>query len=146
MAPRCRIGPASRSRRGFTLIEVLIALLVFAFGLLGCAVLQLGTLQATHSSYQRTVASIFAIDIGERLWVNLANGQIQTDWLADWQDQRSCGTDDGHVCLPDLQVAVGRDGDRHRITVSWAETRFDDATDSRTEFDYVLTLPPETLP
>jgi type IV pilus assembly protein PilV len=137
---------AHRGALGFTLLEVLIALLVLCFGALGCAALQLNALQATHSAYQRSLASLIAADAGERLWFGLAEGQIDTGWLEDWRQQRSCGTSDGHVCLPEMDVVIDGTAERRVITISWAETRFDDATDGRSQLDYVVELLPERAP
>lgn len=132
--------------RGFTMIEVLVALLVLCVGALGCAALQLNALQATHSAYQRSLASLIAADAGERLWLGLAEGQIDTGWIEDWRQQRSCETSDGHVCLPELEVVIDGATERRVITVSWAETRFADAAGGRAELGYVVELLPERTP
>jgi type IV pilus assembly protein PilV len=128
------------------MIEVLVALLVLCVGALGCAALQLNALQATHSAYQRSLASLIAADVGERLWLGLAEGRIDTGWLEDWRLQRSCGTSDGHVCLPELDVLIEGAAERRVITVSWAETRFADATEGRSQLEYVVELLPERAP
>lgn len=58
---------------GFTLLEVLVAIVVFAFGLLGIASLQL-SMQTTHvEGYQRSQAVLLMRDISERLNANLTN-------------------------------------------------------------------------
>ncbi len=131
---------------GFTLLEVLVALLVLSVGTLGCVALQLNALQATHSAYQRSLASLIAADAGERLWQGLADGRIDTAWLADWRQRRNCETGEGHVCLPELEVTVEGSGGSRLITVSWAEARFDDAADGRSQLEYVIELLPERLP
>jgi type IV pilus assembly protein PilV len=48
---------------GFTLIEVLIAILVLAFGLLGFALLQTMNVRFTKSAQQRTVATNLAYEL-----------------------------------------------------------------------------------
>ena len=57
---------------GFNLIEVLVALLVLAVGLLGLAALQNFSLNATHQSYQRTQATIVIQEIIDRMRANPA--------------------------------------------------------------------------
>jgi type IV pilus assembly protein PilV len=131
---------------GFTLLEVLVALLVLSVGTLGCVALQLNALQATHSAYQRSLASLIAADVGERLWQGLGDGQIDTAWLSDWRQRRSCETGEGHVCLPELDVAIEGSAGSRVITVSWAETRFEDAVGGRSQLEYVIELLPERLP
>lgn len=54
---------ARSSRSGFTLIEVLIAMLVLAFGLLGFALLQTMNIRFTKSAQQRTVATNLAYEV-----------------------------------------------------------------------------------
>jgi prepilin-type N-terminal cleavage/methylation domain-containing protein len=54
-----RIETAGRER-GFTLIEVLIALLVLTIGLVGMAALHMTSLKNAHSSYYRSIASSVA--------------------------------------------------------------------------------------
>lgn len=56
--------------RGFTLIEVLVAVLVLAIGLLGMASLTLNSMKSNQSAYQRTQASLLAYDMVERLRLN----------------------------------------------------------------------------
>jgi type IV pilus assembly protein PilV len=131
---------------GFTLLEVLVALLVLSVGTLGCVALQLNALQATHSAYQRSLASLIAADVGERLWQGLGDGQIDTAWLSDWRQRRSCETGEGHVCLPELDVTIEGSAGSRVVTVSWAETRFEDAAGGRSQLEYVIELLPERLP
>ncbi len=56
--------------RGFTLLEVLIATLVLAVGLLGIAGLQVTGQRSNASSLMRTQATLFATDIAERMRAN----------------------------------------------------------------------------
>lgn len=56
--------------RGFTLIEVLIALLVLSIGLLGLASMQLSSIQYSNNAKQRTQATFLAYDILDRMRAN----------------------------------------------------------------------------
>lgn len=56
--------------RGFSLIEVLVALFVLAIGLLGLAALQTTGLKFGHQSYERTQAVLQAYDIIDRMRAN----------------------------------------------------------------------------
>ena len=62
---------ASRSRnRGFTLLEVLIALVVLSVGLLGIAAMMNFSLKANDSAYLRTQAEAFAYNIVDKMRAN----------------------------------------------------------------------------
>jgi len=61
---------APRTARGFTLIEVLVALVIFAIGLLGLAGLQSQSLKFNYSAFLRTQASFLAYDILDRMRAN----------------------------------------------------------------------------
>lgn len=58
--------PATRST-GFSLIEVMIALLVFSLGLLGMAGLLVMSVKTNHSAYLRTQASFIAQSMADRM-------------------------------------------------------------------------------
>lgn len=128
---------------GFSLLETLIALVVLSVGALGCVALQLHALQATHSAYQRSLASLIAADAGERLWLGMATGQVDVDWVPEWMQRRDCGHAASHVCLPELEVRIEGVAARRVVSVSWAESRFMDATGGRSQLDYVVDLLPE---
>ncbi len=57
---------------GFTLIEVLIAVVILAGGLLGLAALQATTLRNNQSAYFRSLATQLAYDISDRMRSNRA--------------------------------------------------------------------------
>lgn len=65
-----RIFRGSLIARGFTLIEVLVALLVLSFGLLGLAALQTVGLRYNHQSYMRSQAVYQVYDIIDRIRAN----------------------------------------------------------------------------
>ncbi|WP_455208161.1 type IV pilus modification protein PilV [Kaarinaea lacus] len=60
-----------KNTAGFTLIEVLIAVVILSIGLLGMAGIQLQGLRGTTSSTLRSDATIMANDIAERVHANL---------------------------------------------------------------------------
>lgn len=60
-----------RLNRGFSLIEVLIALVVLAIGLLGLATLQMTSLQFNSDAYLRSQATVMAYDIADRMRSNM---------------------------------------------------------------------------
>ena len=55
---------------GFTLLEILIALIILSIGLLGLAGLQANSLQNNNSAYQRTQASLLANEMLDRIRAN----------------------------------------------------------------------------
>jgi len=128
--------------QGFSLLEVLVAVLVLAIGLLGLAGMQLKVLQGSQSAYQRTLASVIAADGGERLWSNSAAAAplsmvaIQQQWLADW-------TANGRMTLPGLALQItepAAGATTYVLNVSWTEKRFSGAETS--SFSYALDLYP----
>jgi type IV pilus assembly protein PilV len=60
-----RTFPSVHSQAGMTLVEVLVALVIFAFGLLGAAGLQLSTLKSNQFSGSASVATSLARDYAE---------------------------------------------------------------------------------
>jgi type IV pilus assembly protein PilV len=55
---------------GFTLLEVMIALLVLSIGLLGIAALQGVGLRSSHGAYLTSQASLLAYDMADRIRAN----------------------------------------------------------------------------
>lgn len=58
------------NERGFSLIEVLVALLVLSIGLLGLAMLQVQGMRANTDAYLRTQATMLAYDLIDRMRIN----------------------------------------------------------------------------
>src|SRR5664280_455779 len=59
--------PTMNKNSGFTLLEVLIAMLVLAVGLLGLAGLQATSLRNNQSAYNRSQATQLAYDLADRM-------------------------------------------------------------------------------
>jgi type IV pilus assembly protein PilV len=62
--------PSTPKQRGFTLVEILVAVLVLSIGLLGLAGLQATSLRNSTSAAERTQATFLAYDIIERMRAN----------------------------------------------------------------------------
>jgi type IV pilus assembly protein PilV len=60
----------SRGQRGFTLVEMLVALVVLSIGLLGVAALQLMSLRSNYGSAMRSQATFLAYEIVDRMRAN----------------------------------------------------------------------------
>ncbi|WP_457319849.1 type IV pilus modification protein PilV, partial [Stenotrophomonas sp. P5_B8] len=65
-----------RGQAGFTLLEVLIAIVVLAFGLLGFAMLQTTSVRFVQSANYRTQATNLAYDLTELMRSN----RFQSVW------------------------------------------------------------------
>ena len=59
-----------KPQSGFTMVEVLVALVVLAIGLLGIAALYLNSLQAGRTAVYRTEAINLAADLADRIRMN----------------------------------------------------------------------------
>ena len=58
---------------GFSLLEVLIAIVVTSIGLLGVAAMQATGLRNNHSAYHRSQATVLAYDIADRMRSNASS-------------------------------------------------------------------------
>jgi type IV pilus assembly protein PilV len=73
----------SRSQRGFSLVEVLVALIVMSVGMLGIASLYVQSMQAGRTSMFRHSAVTLAGDVAERLRANPTAGALYEGAGAD---------------------------------------------------------------
>ncbi len=60
------------SVRGFTMVEVLVAIVVVSLGLLGLAALQARGLKLNHGAFLQTSATLLAYDMADRMRANIA--------------------------------------------------------------------------
>lgn len=77
------------SARGFTLLEVLIALLIFSFGMLGLAALQVYSVQTNQSAHLRSQATALAGMMMDSLRANRAN---LADYYSNSYEAYACAT------------------------------------------------------
>jgi len=67
---RIQITRNAKSQAGFTLIEILVAMLILAIGMLGIAAMQLRGLQYNHDAYLRSQVNLLAYNISDRMRLN----------------------------------------------------------------------------
>lgn len=95
---RLLLRTAQRYQSGMTLIEVLVALLILAIGLMGAAQLQLNALKYTDSARMTSQASFIAYDMLDRV---RANASADYTW------------DRASLAQPNTSIAGVRDLDLH---------------------------------
>lgn len=139
---------------GFTLLEVLIAIVILAFGLLGFALLQTANIRFVQSANYRTQATNLAYDLTEQMRSN----RFQSAWYANASFASGSKTAAG-VCARDIgtvtlaqnitrwqcQVVqalgegasanVQNNNGRIRVDIAWGDQRWDKTNpDARTTF------------
>lgn len=77
--------------RGFTLLEILVALLIVSIGLLGVATLQTRGQQINYVAYYRSQATFLANDIMDRMQVNFSQAAAGRYKLEAWSDCPNSG-------------------------------------------------------
>ena len=79
-----RLSKNHRSR-GFTLLEVLVAMVVLSIGLLGLSGLQTSSLRNNHSAFLRSQATLASNDIIDRMRAN-SDSALDGDYDIDYTD------------------------------------------------------------
>ncbi|WP_199458093.1 MULTISPECIES: type IV pilus modification protein PilV [unclassified Marinobacter] len=105
---------SGKPQRGFTMIEVLVAVLILAIGLLGVAGVQLVSMQQTANSTLRSEASMYAQTVAERLRAN-GNTALTTAELTVLKKQMLANLGAG----ADLKVTMN--GSTAEVEVTWTE-------------------------
>jgi type IV pilus assembly protein PilV len=135
--------PVRRQQKGFSLVEVLIALVVLSVGMLGIAGLYVQGIQAGRTSMFRHHAVTIAGDVADRIranptaaiayvaaagadnncvlgGVNCSPAEMAANDILSWQDQADSTLPDGTVTIV-LTPAAGVVPPTYRIIVSWNE-------------------------
>ena len=111
-----------KTQSGVLLIEVMIAILIFSFGLLGLAGLQANATQNSTNAEERIRASLLANDMVSMLWVKQSvnntktTAAISTAAASDitaWQTQVAASG------LPNAAGTVAFAGNLATVTITW---------------------------
>jgi len=131
-----------RSRQtGFSLLEVLIAIVITSIGLLGLAAMQATGLRNNHSAYHRSQATVLAYDIADRMRSNASSmisyttpaevetlvagcattggctaAQLAQNDLVEWNADLA-------AALPGGTGSIALAGDIFTISVNWDDNR-----------------------
>ena len=107
---------SGRTSRGFTLVEVLISILVFSFGLMGAAALQALAVQMGTQNGDRSRAAALANEMVTNLWTNQSSTPA-SGYLPIWTAMVSNPATSG---LPNGQGTVAVCGTNCAlITIIW---------------------------
>jgi len=104
-----------RRQRGMSLIEVLVAILIFSFGLLGFVGLQARAIQFSTSAEDSSRAALLANELA----TTMLNQQTLTPSLTAWQARVADPTAGGLPSGVGTSVVTGNTA---LITISWTPT------------------------
>lgn len=132
-------------KQGFTLLEAMIALVIFSVALLGLARMYTQMMSMSHSAYFRTLATIQANDLEERIRAN-PNGNYAAGCAAAPADpadfQGWCDNTEDLFGALFQSAAVELNGDNYTIRLEWRERIQDDTVDDlageTVTFEYVV--------
>ena len=94
----------NRRSRGFTLLEVLVAMVVLSIGLLGLSGLQTSSLRNNHSAFLRSQATLVSNDIIDRMRAN-SDSALAGDYDIDYADTTPSPGCTGGSCASAADVA-----------------------------------------
>lgn len=122
-----------KNEEGYSLVELMVAVLVIAIGLLGLAGLQAVGLSGNHNAYLATQATILAQDMADRMRANAQGlpaytgsatpsscsagctaAQVAGNDLAEWNSMLAAQ-------LPGGAGSINAASGVYTISVSWAE-------------------------
>ena len=128
-----------KNQFGFTLVEVLVAVIILSVGLLGVAAMQTKSLKGGSSALHRTQATLAAEDILDRMRVNrqaAIDGEydlalddvaptapfatLALEDLAQWRESLTNN-------LPDGNGSVTVDSNIATVVVTWRDSLADDS-------------------
>lgn len=90
---------ARESMSGFTLVEVMVAVLIISIGMLGVARLVLAAVTANDSAYFRTQAAAFAYSILDQMRANRAAASTSPGYKVSYSTYSAPGATVGSNCL-----------------------------------------------
>ena len=148
-------SPRRSAAGGFTLIEVLVALVVMSVGLLGLAALQQNAVTFNRDAYLASQATLLAYDMADRIRGNrqagrdgdydsafagtppacnsaVAAGTVVTEDIGAWRRALSCALPMGNG-----QIAYDDVAQTLTITVTWDPSR---GTDPQGDADETFTM------
>ena len=105
---------AQRPPRGFTLLEVLVSLLVFSFGVLGMVGLQARAIQFSVDAEDRTKAAVIANEVISWMWAQKTL-TVPAAVIADFQTQAQSAGLPSNVTI-DVPAPVGGVA---TVTITW---------------------------
>ncbi|MFG6488947.1 prepilin-type N-terminal cleavage/methylation domain-containing protein [Roseateles sp. BYS78W] len=110
-----------RHARGFVLIEVMVALLIFMLGVLGMIGLQAALTRAASDSKVRADASYLASEMVGRLWSDMKNlsaynSCASTALCKEWQSKVAASLPNG---TGDVSVTINGSDAAVTITIGW---------------------------
>ena len=108
------------TQNGMALLEVMVAVVVLSLGLLGVAGMQLAGMRSNQVAYYRSVATMQAYDMADRIRAGMNTNAytpvtaVDTSELGDWKAKNAS-------LLPGGGGDVTIVGNRLQISVQWRE-------------------------
>ncbi|MET0336096.1 MAG: type IV pilus modification protein PilV [Rhizobacter sp.] len=136
---------SAKHQAGFGMIEVLVAVIILAFGMLGLLGLQTKAMSLNQSSLQRSQATALTDDILDRLRTDKANARL-TRWNTGLEDTAASITGSAlyqtdlhdwklqvEALLPNGAASVAVAGGTVTIVIQWSDTHGRDAQGATTD-------------
>ncbi|MGJ8693769.1 MAG: prepilin-type N-terminal cleavage/methylation domain-containing protein [Thalassotalea sp.] len=121
---------SSQVNKGFTLIEVMVALMLSAIALLGLAAAQIKSLQYSTNSFQYTVSLIQANNTVEKFWVDLCDIQ---QGVIEYNDEYKAILAPN---LPNYSLTLPADfSNNFQLSVEWNDDRVTDGLENKIQLN-----------
>lgn len=121
------------AQRGFTLIEVLVSILIFLFGVMGLIALQSRVTQLSNDAEDRNRAALLANEGVQIAWASGTSGALNPAAYAAWQaavatpqNNTGAGVSSGLLGLPNGQGTIvlnpgAATPNTWTVTITWQE-------------------------
>ncbi len=113
-----------KRQSGSTLLEVLVAVVILAFGLLGLAGLQTTSVKSNHSAYLRSQASLLAYDMADRMRTTRSAAEAgRYDEGSEHVERTTWDQAIARTLGAGSSGTVARNGNFATITITWNDNR-----------------------